>query len=285
MKRRSITPRTRRCSREAIRMGENVIAEIKRDHIIQLVKDGKRPDGRGFEEYRPMSVETNIISQAEGSARVKLGGTDVFCGIKMQIGTPYPDSPNVGTMATAAELIPMASPTFELGPPQPPAIELSRVVDRGIRESGTVNMEKLCIEEGEKVWVMFMDFHIVDYDGNLFDACSLAGLAALLTAKVPAAKNDLGDDYPLPVEHHPVMTTAMKIGDGIVFDPGLEEDQVGKPRLSVSFDENGDLCAMQKGLEGGFTIEEIKQIVATGKKKSQELRDELFKQIGFTPEK
>ncbi|MHB8603983.1 MAG: exosome complex protein Rrp42 [Thermoplasmatota archaeon] len=274
-------------------MSDNVVAEIQRDYIFNLAKDGKRVDGRAFDQYRPVQITTGMIDQAEGSARVKLGNTDVFAGVKMAIGTPYPDSPNDGTLTTSAELIPMASPDFETGPPRAEAIELARVVDRGIRESKCIDMGALCITPGQKIWMTYLDFHIVDYDGNLFDACSLAGIAALGTATVPAAKHkaamgpEFADknvvDYPMPMKEWPIMTTAMKVGNAVVFDPGLMEDTVGGPRLSVSYDRAGNIRAMQKGLEGGFTKDEIMGIVRDGQVRSAELREQLIKQTGISP--
>ncbi len=264
----------------------DVVSEIKKDYVLGLIAEGKRVDGRAFDEYRPVSIQTNLIDQAEGSARVKLGDTDVIVGIKMALGTPYPDSPNQGVLTTSAELLPMASPEFESGPPRPEAIELARVVDRGIRESHCVDFEKLCITPGEKIWVSFLDMHIVDYDGNLFDACSLGALAALITATVPASAHEVGEDYAMPVQHYPIMTTATKLGrgasSGIVFDPGQLEDKVGGPRLSVSTDENGDIRAMQKGLEGGLTKDEVMGMIRTARTKSAELREILFKQTGHS---
>jgi exosome complex component RRP42 len=176
-------------------------------------------------------------------------------------------------MTTAAEMLPMASPDFEKGPPSQKSIELARVVDRGIRETETIDFDKLCIEPGEKVWMVFIDSHILDYDGNLIDACSLGAMAALMTAKVPNMKKGLNiPDVPLPINHWPITCTAMKIGDKIAFDPSLTEDQVGRPRLSVSIDENGDIRAMQKGEEGGFTKEEVKSIIAMSRVKGNDIR-------------
>ena len=200
-----------------------VVPIIKRDYIYKLAEQGKRIDGRGFDEYRKIEIETGIITKAEGSARVKIGNTQVMAGVKMDVGEPYSDSPDSGVMTTAAELIPMASPDFESGPPRENAIELARVVDRGIRESGIIEVDKLCIEPGEKVWIVFIDLHILDYDGNLFDAASLAALAALSTAvfpierlrpdleklqeKFPSVKKYLEEhptDYPLPLKEPPI---------------------------------------------------------------------------------
>lgn len=255
-------------------------AAIKKDHLIKLAKQGKRTDNRKFNEFREITIEPGIISKAEGSARVKIGNTQVIAGIKMDIGEPYPDSPDVGVMTTAAELIPLASPDFEAGPPREDAIELARVVDRGIRESNIIDVEKLCIEKGEKVWIIFIDIHILDYDGNLFDAASLASLAALMTAKIPKERFELGENEPLPLSEPPISCTSVKFNDIVVMDPSLEEEQIAEARLTVSTDNNGDIRAMQKGLNGSFTVEEIKKIIKDSTDNGKKIRKQLYKSVG-----
>src|SRR5512136_2006303 len=174
------------CCRGGARM--TIVPVIKRDYITKLAEQGKRIDGRGFDQYRSIEIETNVVNKAEGSTLVKIGNTQVLCGIKMDIGEPFPDTPATGVMSTAAEFVPLASPDFESGPPREDAIERARVVDRGVRESQVIQLEKLCVTPGKKVWLVFIDIHILDYDGNLFDAASLAALAALLTTKVPVSR-------------------------------------------------------------------------------------------------
>ncbi len=257
-----------------------VVPIIKRDYIYKLAEEGKRVDGRGFDEYRKIEIETGIISKAEGSARVRIGNTQVMAGVKMDVGEPYSDSPDSGVMTTAAELIPMASPDFEAGPPRQNAIELARVVDRGIRESGIIEVDKLCIEPGEKVWIVFIDLHILDYDGNLFDAASLAALAALSTATVPAERFELGENYPLPLKEPPISCTSAKFNNVIVIDPALDEEEIADARLTVATDTNGDIRAMQKGLNGSFTREEIQKVIKASIDNGREIRKQLYKSIG-----
>jgi exosome complex component RRP42 len=153
-------------------------------------------------------------------------------------------------------------------------------VDRGIRETDTIDLEALCVTPGEKIWMCFIDLHIIDYDGNLMDTASLAAMTALLSAKIPGTRYKIGEDRPLPINHFPVTCTAMKLGEAIVFDPGLIEDKVGRPRLTVSHDENGDIRAMQKGLAGGFTVDEVKAIIRTAKTKSTAIREQLLAATG-----
>ncbi len=257
-----------------------IVSSIKRDHVRALADEEQRADGRGADDFRTLKVEPGIIGKAEGSAQVHLGNTRVIAGVKMIVGSPYPDTPNKGAMSTGAELNPIASPTFEAGPPREHAIELSRVVDRGIREAGIIDMEALCIEPGEKIWMAFIDIDILDYDGNLFDACSIAATAALLNTTVPISRVDESkEDYPLPLsEIIPIQTTFAKIGDQIVVDPSLDEEECMDVRLTVSTDQNGAIRAMQKGGgSGAFTSEEIIATVDRSRKISKIIRKELDK--------
>jgi exosome complex component RRP42 len=257
-------------------MARSVVSEIKRDHIHKLLSKGKRVDGRAWDEFRPISIETNFVESAEGSARVHLGNTDVLVGVKMLIGTPFADTPNKGVMSTNAELIPLGSPSFEAGPPDENSIELARVVDRGIRESQMIDLEKLCIEPGKEVWMNFIDIYVLDYDGNLFDAAFLGAVAALKTAKVPAKEHDKGEDYMMPLRAMPISCTAVQMENSLLFDPTLDEEKVAAARLTVTTDENGDIRAMQKGFKGALSIDQVKTIVET----SQRLGKELRKLIG-----
>ena len=160
-----------------------IIPEIIKESITNLVKEGERTDGRVFDEYREVSLETGIITKAEGSARVKIGKTQIVVGAKPQIAEPFSDTPNKGVLMTNSELLPMAAPNFEPGPPDERSVELARVTDRCIREGGIIDLEKLCIIEGKKVWMVFLDLHIIDYDGNLMGGGILEGDIEELSSK------------------------------------------------------------------------------------------------------
>ncbi len=259
---------------------EGVVSEIKKNYIQNLAAAGLRIDNRGLEEYRNIEVIRNFVTRANGSALVKIGNTQVLAGIKIEPGEPFPDTPNVGVITTNAELVPLASPTFESGPPGEDAIELARVVDRGLRESKTIDLEKLVIKENELVWIIFIDIHVLDYDGNLFDASSLASMIALTEAVVPASKYGYGEDFKLPVNHYPVEITAVKIDNSILIDPNLDEENISSARLTVASNELGNVNAMQKGSTGSFSIEEIKKIINTTIKIGNEIREKYILKKG-----
>jgi len=116
------------------------INSIKSTYIKELLNNGVR-SGRGLFDYRNISVVRDIIPNAEGSAQVDLGATKVLVGVKLDIDEPMPDKPNEGNIITSAELLPLASADFDTGPPSPEAIELARVVDRGIRAANVIDTD------------------------------------------------------------------------------------------------------------------------------------------------
>ncbi|RLI84457.1 MAG: RNA-binding protein, partial [Archaeoglobales archaeon] len=210
----------------------DILMEVRKDYVLSKLREGERIDGRSFDEMRSIEIKTGIIGKAEGSAYVKLGNTQVVVGVKMQIGEPFPDTPDQGIIITNAELVPLASPTFEPGPPDENAIELARVVDRGIRHSEAVDLKRLCVEEGEKVWMVFIDIWALDDDGNLMDASALAAIAALLNTTVPAERFEVGNDFPLPVRDLPIAVTSLVYGDWIMVDPCRDELSVGRNTIT-----------------------------------------------------
>ena len=254
----------------------NVISEIKKDFIYNLLLKGERIDGRTFDQYRDISIQRDVIRKAEGSALVKLGSSQVLVGVKMQPGEPFQDTPNKGVIITNAELVPLASPSFEPGPPNEMGIELARLVDRGVRESKAVDLEALCIVPGKQVWIIFIDVHILDDCGNILDAASLGAIAALLSTKVPASRYGLGEDYILPIRDLPIATTAIEFNDVLMFDPGVDEEAIANTRLTIISTMNGNICGSQKSGTGMLKPEQIYRIIDIACEKAKEIREKFL---------
>jgi len=259
-----------------ILMSNDVMAEIQHDYLFNLVLKGERADGRSFDEFREITIETNVIDTADGSALVTLGTTQVLVGVKVQPGEPFPDTPDVGVIITNAELIPMASPEFEAGPPREGAIEIARVVDRGIRESKSIDLKKLCVTEGEKVWIIFIDIHILDNGGNILDAASIGAIAALLTTTLPGARYDEGEDMPLPVRDIPVAITTVEFGGELLLDPSLDEGKIAGTSLTVITNSDGSISGMQKSGTDPLTTDQIIRIVDMAKTAAEEIRTKFL---------
>lgn len=247
-----------------------IVSSVKRDYIADLARQGKRADARSLDQYREISVEPGWVKNAEGSALAKIGNTQVLAGVKLERGEPYPEVPESGVLITNAELVPLASPIFEPGRPDENAIELARVVDRGIRESGAIDLEKLVVSPGEDVWIVFVDIHVLDQDGNLIDASALASLAALWNVKPPEDENWKLPSF--PISKKPITTTMAKINEKLMVDPCLDEEGVLDARISMATTEDGSVCAIQKGGVGTLTLEDVETALELARAKAGELR-------------
>src|SRR3989339_857215 len=215
--------------------------KIIKDRIIQYLGEGKRFDGRKANDYREVIIERGVAKNADGSARVKIGNTEVLVGVKMTVGEPYPDSADEGNLMVSAELRPISSPRFENGPPKFNSIEIGRVTDRVLRESHFIDLKKLCIKEGEKVWTLFVDVYAINDDGNLLDAAGIGAVVALKDVKIPK------------------------------YDE--EEDKIDA-RITIG-GHDSTINSMQKGESGSLTMEEFYEALDF----SEKIHKEVFKKL------
>ncbi|NQU79593.1 exosome complex protein Rrp42 [Candidatus Woesearchaeota archaeon] len=253
--------------------------ELK-NQVGLLLSKQTRLDGRTNEQYREISVEYGVSKNAEGSARVKIGETEVISGVKMEVMKPYSDRPDAGSLMVNVELNPLSSPEFENGPPSILAIELARITDRCIRESKAIDVKKLCIKSGEKMWMVVIDVCTLNDAGNLFDAVALAAVAAVTDAVFPAFDGEIVDyknktSDKLPLSKTPVSTTIYKYGDHLLVDPTSDEEKVYDSRMTVGVLEDGSICSLQKGGDDAIEPDIVVKMIELAKVKSQELRKNL----------
>ncbi|MHA2129926.1 MAG: exosome complex protein Rrp42, partial [Promethearchaeota archaeon] len=260
------------------------ISRIEKNYIKNNLRKEERIDGRGLWDYREFNIKADIIASAEGSADVTLGDTRIITGLKYEVGTPFPDLPNEGVATVMAELLPIASPLFERGPPDEQSIELARVVDRGIRHADCIQTQKLCIKENEAVYILFIDMYVMNHDGNLIDTGGVSALTTLISAHIPegtygdnglewTGKYLTGKDL---IKELPLVVTYGKIDDMIFLDPNLPEELVSDGRMSISVTEE-KITSIQKSGAATFSIDEIKMLG----EKSLEIGKKLRKEFNF----
>ncbi len=250
-----------------------------REHILKSLNAGIRFDGRKLDEFRKITVERGVSKNAEGSSRVLFGDTEVLAGVKLAVEVPYPDTPDSGNLMVNEELLPLSNPEFEAGPPSEEAIEVARIVDRGIRESKVIDMKKLCLAPKEKVWSVMIDIVTINTSGSLIDASALAAVAAITDAKMPKYEEGVvsyaeltKEKLPISLKELPVTVTVYKIGPHFIVDPLPEEESVADARITAEFIEDGSIVALQKGGEQPVSSEDIEAMVALAQVKSRELR-------------
>ncbi|MDE1865259.1 MAG: exosome complex protein Rrp42 [Candidatus Micrarchaeota archaeon] len=250
---------------------------VKASHIRTMIAGNAREDGRGAYDFRDIKLTAGLLQNAEGSAQAQIGNTTVLAGVKLDIEEPMPDTPKQGNLIMSAELLPLASEAYETGPPSPQAIEFGRVVDRGIRHGNCIDLESLFIED-EKVWTVFIDLYVLNYDGNLFDAGTLAAMGALMNTKVPKVEDGeaVREDRTKKMKINNIVTstTFAKIKDKIILDPNGDEEMAADCRLTIATDGE-KVKSMQKGKSGGLFKSEIEEMLGTAFNKHKGLKDIL----------
>jgi len=259
-----------------------VISTIERNYIVNNLKNEERIDGRGLWDYREWKIKHNLVASAEGSADVRLGDTRIITGLKYEVGQPFPDIPDEGVCTVMAELLPLASPLFERGPPDEQSIEVARVVDRGIRHADCIQTKKLCIKENEAVYILFVDIYVINYSGNLIDAGGISALTTLISSHIPEGK--WVDDHAewtggyltgeTIVKELPIVLTFGKIGDIIFLDPSLPEELICDGKISISVTKD-KITSIQKSGPTTFSIDEIQMLNKKALELGNKLRDTL----------
>jgi len=258
-----------------------IVEHLRKQQMWDSISKGKRLDGRNLDEIRPIEIEVGLIRKANGSARVKLGNSEVVAGVKVETGEPFEGLENKGALILSAEVLPTASPYIEPGPPDEETVELARVVDRGIRESEMLDLTKLVLIPGEIVYVIFVDCSVINADGNLFDATSYAAVSALINSKLPVFEIrdrkvvDTGEKQNPPLTTLPVSITAVRIGESVIQDPTAEEEACMDARITITTNSDRNFAAVQKGSTGTFTVEQLKKAAAAARIKGEEIRTKL----------
>ncbi|MEK6909091.1 MAG: RNA-binding protein [Nanoarchaeota archaeon] len=268
-------------------MSSMTISNLTYNTLAKMFATDKRFDDRKLFEQRNFTVEYDVSNKAEGSARVRLGKTDVVVGVKLEVAAPYPDSMDKGNLMVSGDMLPLASPRFESGPPKFNAIELPRLIDRMVRESHVIDLKKLVITEGEKVWTVIIDIYPINDDGALIDAASIGAIAALLQTHIPELDENGRIDHekkptkklPLLENTIPLTFTFYKLADSIFIDPTREEEEAcdGKIVFGISNYKGKEhmIHSCQKGLESAMSSEDLEKIM----KHMPKLYDDTLKKL------
>ena len=266
------------------------IPNVTKQHLAKMFAENKRFDGRGLLDLKDLKIEYEVSNKAEGSARVRLGKTEVVVGVKLGPGTPYPDSPDAGNLMVSGDLLPLASPWFESGPPKFDAIELPRMIDRAIRAADILDMKNFVITAGEKVWTLYIDIFPINDDGALIDAASIGALAALRNSIMPELGSDGNVDYskkstkklPVNEEIEPISFSFYKLGDALILHPTREEEEMSDARITFGISKwKGQymLNSTQKTQETAFTQAEISQMMKVLPEKFEQMQKVLQPQL------
>lgn len=133
-----------------------------------------------------MELETGIVSNASGSARLRLANTDIlvgetytwnFCfillfilkstfdkGIKTEIDTPYQEKHDEGKIEFFIDCSANATPEFEGRGGEELALEISNTLQKAYQSSKAFQLKDLCILPRQQCWKLFVDILVSRFD-------------------------------------------------------------------------------------------------------------------------
>jgi len=271
-----------------------VLSEEEKHYIISGIQDDCRTDGRSIEDYRMINVQTAVVSNTNGSAQVKLSGTNVIVGIKAIVSEVLASTPYEGRIEFFVDCSANASPVFEGRGGDDLALELSKSLERTFCQ-GSLDLSSLCIIPGKSCWTLYIDALILECGGNLFDALSIGIKSALSDTRIPnltvigegeeqdfEVSDDPYDSTPIDISNVPLLITLNKIGNRFVVDATPEEEVCSDAHLLISINERGNCCSVQKRGQCGIHPDLLFEMMQIGKNIGTDLNkklDELLQTI------
>ncbi|XP_041359365.1 exosome complex component RRP45-like [Gigantopelta aegis] len=235
-------------------MRETPLSTCEKEFILKIIADKKRLDGRQTYDYRKIRISFGID---RGSCQVQIGDTRVLAQVSSEITVPKPTRPTDGILFVNVELSPMASPSFEPGRQSEFGVELTRLLERCLKESRCIDTESLCIVAGQKVWSIRVDVHALNHGGNLLDCASMAAITALAHFRRPDVTvsgeevtvhpPEDRDPVPLSIHHMPVCVSFAFFEQGkfLLVDPSLKEEKVMDGKMVIGMNKHREICMLQ----------------------------------------
>lgn len=241
-----------------------MLSNNESEFILNALVDKKRIDGRNIYDYRKLGI---TFGTTHGHVEAQLGNTRVFTQVSCEVVQPSPHKPTEGFVVYSTNISPMSSPGVERSfNKSPENIELTRIIERCLRESRVIETEGLCIVAGEKVWKIRVDITVIDQCGNVIDCACIAAVTALKHFKRPdititgeeVVIHTLEERPPVPLSlhHTPFCVTVafFKDGEYLAVDPTYHEERVMDGRITICMTIHKELCAIYYG--GGVALVE-----------------------------
>lgn len=147
-------------------MANILISDAEKTFILHGVEDNLRCDGRTRCDYRPMEIETGIVTHANGSCRLRLANTDVLVAVKAEIDVPPLENPDEGKIVFFVDCSANAAPEFEGRGGEELAMEFANTLEAAYRSRQAFNLKNLCILPQQRCWKLFVDVLVSGCSAN-----------------------------------------------------------------------------------------------------------------------
>ncbi|EPQ05819.1 Exosome complex component RRP45 [Myotis brandtii] len=221
----------------------------------------QRLDGRQTYDYRSIRIS---FGTDYGCCVVELGKTRVLGQVSCELVSPKLNRATEGILFFNLELSQMAAPAFEPGRQSDLLVKLNRLLERCLRNSKCIDTESLCVVAGEKVWQIRVDLHLLNHDGNIIDAASIAAIVALCHFRRPDVSvqgdevtlytPEERDPVPLSIHHMPICVSFAFFQQGtfLLVDPSEREERVMDGLLVIAVNKHREICTIQSS--GGIML-------------------------------
>lgn len=263
------------------------ISASEQKYIAEGIEADVRADGRSRLAYRNLVIETSLLTQSNGSARVSLenSGTDILASVKLEVTTPKPEAPDAGIVQVAVSCSPSVSAKLSGRAAEELNVELSQLMTRLLCSCPSADLTQYCIVPGESVWGINVDVVVFESTGNLPDLISMAVYAALNDTVFPSVRlvGVEGEDKTIEVEtdpaagklmaaaNWPICVTLSKVGAYFITDPTQEEELCMTAQMSVAVDPSSNVCGVQKSGSGAIDMREMQGMIDEACARSKEL--------------
>ncbi|NXF30109.1 EXOS9 protein, partial [Nyctibius bracteatus] len=237
------------------------VSNCEKRFLLRAIEERQRLDGRQCYDYRNVRIS---FGTEYGCCIVELGKTRILGQVSCELVPPKPNRPTEGILFFNVELSPMAAPGFEPGRQSDLLVKLNRLIERCLRNSKCVDTESLCVVAGEKVWQIRLDLHVLNHDGNIIDAASIAGIVALCHFRRPDVSvqgeevtvytPEERDPVPLSIHHMPICVSFAFFHQGtyLLVDPSEREECVMDGVLVIAMNKHHEICTIQSS--GGIML-------------------------------
>ena len=231
-------------------------------------EEGRRVDGRKFNELRPIRIEVGVLKNADGSAYIEHGGNKIVVAIygPKETHPKFMALPDRAILRCRYHMAPYS--TEERKPPQPSRreIELSKVIREALEPA-------IKLEEFPRT-AIDVYIEVLQSDGGSRGAGITAASVALADAGIPMKDLVVG-------------CAAGKVDGQIVLDLNDLEDKEGEADIPVAIMPNiGQITLLQ--MDGLLTIDEFKKaldLAIEGCKKIHQIqREALYRKYFGTSE-
>ncbi|KAG8718062.1 hypothetical protein FRC09_013237 [Ceratobasidium sp. 395] len=152
-----------------------------------------RGDGRTALAYRPIHLELGVASTTNGSARSRIGETEVWTGIKLEVEknrTRYADAEGKdgGRVEVVVTCTPGSHSYLSGQAIDDLSLELSNQCTAALVPYLTPSSQ-FTIVPGHKSWLVHIDSLVISDDGNLIDVIWMSIRGALWDLRIPRPVN------------------------------------------------------------------------------------------------